>query len=920
MKFRDLVLGTAMLVVGFCAHAAEFSFTAIEDTFVQKNKPTENFGGVTPLLLKQYGNTFERTPFLKFDLTALGSATNVVSARLRLYTEALSDDGAGRVDAWAVDNSWSASTITWSNTPPLGSLISTGWLAATGWFEVDVTPYITNAGIVSIVVTTPVGGTPSKFTSTEGASNHPVLVVNTGVVSTTNRPPEFSADPITAPDAARNADYSATLAGYASDPDFDELTFWKSGGNDWLQVAADGALSGTPTSADLDLNTFDISVHDGQGGTNTTVLRITVVNTPPEFQLDYGAFFSDPATLGSPYSGSIAGMAADANSDVLTYTKTTGSDWLILAANGTLSGTPSVANLGPHEFTVTVEDGNGGADTARMIIAVADSAKTPFNGTNVLFIAIDDCKPLFHCYGDPLAVTPNIDRLADGGTVFLNSHCQWSVCGPSRASLMTSLMPEETGVMGFKNMRGILPGLTTIPQHFRSHGYETGARGKLNDPRCVGNPDPDSATARTLNGRQIDDVLSWSIPYLANDGGYSSPTSRSCEWPDIPDAEMIDGAVALRGVELMQTMAAGDKPFFLGVGFYKPHVAWYANKRHWDMYDRADFERASFTNRPFNAIAASWKEGTEVHDKWDVEGTWPDPIDPDKQLELIHSYYACVSMIDSQIGLLMDEMDALGLSSNTVVVLWGDHGYHLGDHNQWGKHTNMEQGTRTPLIISSPFLTNAVPGVSSPVGFLDFFPTLCEMANLPLPEQPMDDTQLTGRPLKGVSLVPLLTGESKAVRQGILSIKGNYAFRTERYRYIEQVSGDTVIGRDLYDYVNDPLETVNLAGEPGYEALVYQYSKAIRTAPESPGCYNLMAAPPLGIPAQRTLPALDGTIRSNSSLHLSWPGVTNVQYNIMVSTNLQSGAWSAGPTSITGGTIEIAADNAQAFYRVEVAE
>jgi arylsulfatase A-like enzyme len=417
---------------------------------------------------------------------------------------------------------------------------------------------------------------------------------------------------------------------------------------------------------------------------------------------------------------------------------------------------------------------------------------------------------------------------------------------------MTSLMPEETGVMGFRNMRGILPELTTLPQHFRSHGYETAASGKLNDHRCVGRPDPKDPTERTIDGSSTEDVLSWSIPYPPRPGGYSSPTRRSCEWPDIPDAEMQDGKVALQGIELMQQLASGDKPFFLGVGFFKPHVPWYANKRHWDMYNRADFKRASFTNTPLNAVAASWKSGTEVHARWDVKGTWPDPIAPDKQLELIHSYYACVSMIDSQIGILMDELNTLGLSSNTIVVLWGDHGYHLGDHNQWGKHTNMEQGTRVPLIIYSPFITHAVSQTASPAGFLDIFPTLCDMADLPIPEQPLDQNRRTGRPLRGVSLIPVISGESKAVREGILSIKGNYAFRTERYRYIEQVSGNRVVGRDLYDYKRDPLETINLAGKPEYEALVRQYSRAIRTAPESDGCYNLMEAPPLAEPGSRS--------------------------------------------------------------------
>jgi iduronate 2-sulfatase len=250
---------------------------------------------------------------------------------------------------------------------------------------------------------------------------------------------------------------------------------------------------------------------------------------------------------------------------------------------------------------------------------------------NVLFIAIDDLKPILGCYGSAQVKSPAIDAIASQGTVFGNNHCQWAVCGPSRASIMTSLMPEETGVQGFKAMRYVLPDVITIPQHFRAHGYETAACGKINDPRCVGDLNPDKPSSRTLNGRDKDDVLSWSIPYLSPPKGYSSPNNRSNEGPDLPDSEFTDGKICEQGLALMRQVDKGDKPFFLAVGFKKPHVPWIAPKKYWDYYEREDFQIEEFQKLPLNGTKEAWrKNGTEVHGKSDTP-KFPTPIPKAKQ-------------------------------------------------------------------------------------------------------------------------------------------------------------------------------------------------------------------------------------------------------------------------------------------------
>jgi len=456
---------------------------------------------------------------------------------------------------------------------------------------------------------------------------------------------------------------------------------------------------------------------------------------------------------------------------------------------------------------------------------------------NILFIAVDDLKPMLGCYGDKKIKTPNIDRLAERGTVFLNNYCNYAVCGPSRASLMSSMMPEETGVIGFLPMRAQVPDLVTLPQHFKNNGYETAATGKLNDFRCVGEiVAPDKPTK---GGKKTDDIPSWSIPYRTIKGeSYSTKGKPAFDAPDNEVSEHRDYLVGLEGIKLLRELKEGGKPFFLGVGFYKPHLPFIAPRKYWDMYDRDAFKIHPFQQRSKNAVEYTWHDSEyelRGYDGIPKKG----PIPEELQIDLIHGYHACVTMIDDLVGDLLAELDELDLREDTIVVLWGDHGFHLGDHAMWGKHTNLEQAMGAPLIVSSPVGKQENGSTESVSSFIDIYPTLCELAGLPIPGQ-----------VRGTSLVPILQNPAASVQDGVVGlfrahgVHYGYAYRTPRYRYIEWVhswqdSEPKIEGRELYDYETDPMETVNLAADERYAGLVEKFAKALRE--KGAGCTRLQA-------------------------------------------------------------------------------
>ncbi|MEX0321345.1 MAG: sulfatase [Puniceicoccaceae bacterium] len=424
---------------------------------------------------------------------------------------------------------------------------------------------------------------------------------------------------------------------------------------------------------------------------------------------------------------------------------------------------------------------------------------------NVLFIAIDDMKPLLNVYGYEHAKSPNIDKLADQGATFLNAACQFPVCGASRASILTGLRPETTGVMDLKTkMRDVNPDVLTIPQHFKNNGYVTAGVGKIFDPRCV-------------DGRQTGDAISWTLPYMENPKSDvpEMPKSRQVALAyDLPDEAFPDGRILMGGIGRLREMSAMDQPFFLAVGFKKPHLPFIAPQRFWDQYDPSSIELAPFQEHAVGNSGYGYTTSGETrgYDGVPDEGDIPD----DTQRLMIHGYLACVSWVDYLIGELLSELESLGEKDNTVIILWGDHGFHLGDHGQWGKHTPFEEAIRTPLILVDPRRGEGKIRTLAPVEFTDVFPTLCELAGLDVPDQ-----------LQGVSLAGCLDSAEHFPRPASTAIyksKGalGYTVRTPRYRYIEWIDNKSaeVVGRDLFDFKKDPLGKYNHASNPEYVDVV----------------------------------------------------------------------------------------------------
>ncbi|MBC8041191.1 MAG: sulfatase [Opitutaceae bacterium] len=467
---------------------------------------------------------------------------------------------------------------------------------------------------------------------------------------------------------------------------------------------------------------------------------------------------------------------------------------------------------------------------------------------NVLFIAVDDLKPALGCYGDTQAITPHMDRLAKSGLVLLNAHCQQAVCGPSRASLLTGRLPDRTGVRDLQTrMRDVHPDLLTLPQHFKNSGYFVQGMGKVFD-------------GRSSDGWDTQDIPSWSTPLLNARGtrciGHYADESAfravadakkagtwdgdkigaimglkkigyfpSVEMADVPDDGYDDGALAKMAARTLETLAKKSEPFFLAVGFAKPHLPFVAPKKYWDLYNRERIDLAPFREHAEGAPKFSYHHSGELRGYSDIPGVpakgGPLPLTDEKQRELIHGYYATTSYVDAQIGLVLDKLDQLGLKDDTIVVLWGDHGWHLGDHGLWCKHSVLEQATRAPLIFRWPQRLKEKRVNSTPVEFVDVFPTLADMAGLKTPAG-----------LDGRSLVPLFKDASKfeslpARSQFQRPLENNaqrmgYSIRTERYRWTEwrqtnYTAGDysgPVVAEELYDYETDPLETKNLAGTP----------------------------------------------------------------------------------------------------------
>jgi iduronate 2-sulfatase len=509
---------------------------------------------------------------------------------------------------------------------------------------------------------------------------------------------------------------------------------------------------------------------------------------------------------------------------------------------------------------------------------------------NVLFITVDDLRPELGAYGKNHVISPNIDRLAARGIVFQRAYCQQAICNASRASFLTGLRPDSTGVYDLvTHFRKKVPDVVTLPQIFKKHGYHTQAIGKIYHPAFPGfgigsdlnDPASWSEAAWLGSPRYYYSPLGEKLAREAFNAAINSPQASELNWikeakaarqvarpnsddtsvreeewktvnvralateaPDVSDETLYDGQVAERAIAALRrqkqrqdaTHAERSQPFFLAVGFLKPHLPFIAPRKYWDLYDPEKLDVAANPGPPYDAPAPALATGLdELRDTYPLDVRVPAPdeqgLDPqvpyvlpksgpltrEQVIQLRRGYYACISYVDAQVGRIVAELERLDLARNTIIVLVGDHGFSLGEHGLWGKLTNFEDATRSPLIISSPGRAAGGAQTSALVELVDIYPTLCDLAGLPKPDR-----------LEGTSLVPLLDDPGREWKTAAFSQyprKGlmGYTMRTDRYRYTVWQSTDdarTNVGTELYDHTIDPAETLNLARLPQNAALV----------------------------------------------------------------------------------------------------
>ena len=471
---------------------------------------------------------------------------------------------------------------------------------------------------------------------------------------------------------------------------------------------------------------------------------------------------------------------------------------------------------------------------------------------NVLFIALDDLRPELHCYGKEHIHSPHIDRLAREGLLFRRAYCQAAVCRASRVSLLTGLRPDRTEIWSnrsrHRHFRDHLPDIVTLPQHFKNHGYHTEAIGKIfhgafqvrnhwNDQRSWSVPtwlpppryyftERGIAVARAVyarrtkaRGKAIDQWVDHFVLGLSH------------EAPDVEDNVLQDGQIADRGIAALRRLR--ETPFFLALGFLKPHLPFIAPRKYWDLYPPGSVPVAP--NRYFPKGAPPIAGTNWGHPR--AYADFPKRGAPSDKLvaELTRGYAACVTYVDAQIGRVLSELDRLGLRDSTIVILWGDHGLHLGENNIWGKGANFELTTRAPLIVRDPRC--APSGTTDAlVEFVDIYPSLCELAGLPLPSH-----------VEGTSFAPLLRNPDRPWKRAAFSQYRHGAYmgrsiRTDRYRLTQWRHVNAPHregGLELYDHESDPRENVNLAHDPDHadivRRLVRQLAEGWRAAlPDSP--------------------------------------------------------------------------------------
>lgn len=435
---------------------------------------------------------------------------------------------------------------------------------------------------------------------------------------------------------------------------------------------------------------------------------------------------------------------------------------------------------------------------------------------NVLFIAVDDLRPQLGCYGFKSMHTPNIDHLASQGVVFERSYCMTPTCGASRASLMSGIRPSRNRFVNYLAWaEKDAPGITTLNTHFKNHGYYTLSNGKVFH-------------------HPTDNAEGWSEPAWRPKG---VPTYRiqenqalhvkrskqrgrrgrgpAYESADVADAAYADGKVLEKSLNDLRRLAKMDKPFFLAAGFFKPHLPFVAPKKYWEMYDRKQIRLPATYHRPKDAPNEAIHSWGEMRAYADIPSKGP--LSDEMALTLIHGYYACVSYTDAQVGKLLDELKRLGLADDAIVVLWGDHGWNLGEHTLWCKHCCFETSMHAPLIVKAPGIKGGkkTKGLTE---FIDIYPSLCELAGLPLPDH-----------LQGRSFLPLMKNPDQQWKAAAIGrFRNGDTIRTDQYRFTEYTGAKSnFLARMLYDHNVDSHEDVNVSEKDGNKPVVDSLTKQL---------------------------------------------------------------------------------------------
>jgi iduronate 2-sulfatase len=458
---------------------------------------------------------------------------------------------------------------------------------------------------------------------------------------------------------------------------------------------------------------------------------------------------------------------------------------------------------------------------------------------NFLLIFVDDLRPETGCYGSDFVKTPNMDRLAREGLIFSRAYCQMAICNPSRASMMTGMRPHSIRIFNNEtHFRKFNPSILTLPQFLLKNGYVSIAVGKIYHNTL---PDPPSWSedkpvlpvdhvyaseetrvrqrSREAAARKLGRSETWIL------GRIRGPATEAF---DAPDHTYWDGAVADKAIADLWKLQK-YQPFFLAVGFIRPHLPFVAPKKYWDLYRRGDIPLAPDNNPPKNAPRLAMNLLTELASYDDLVRSaklYEGYLSEDQARLLKHGYYACVSFIDAQIGRILEGLNHMGLRENTVIILVSDNGFKLGEHRSWCKYTNYEIDTRVPLIVSAPGRIPQNASTEALVELVDLYPTVCEMAGLETP---------AGR--EGTSLVPLFDNPSRPWKTAVFSQfpRGYFnrfmgsAMRTDRYRYVEWRDrlDNGLLTIELYDHKTDPMENENVAEYPENAEQVKQLAKQL---------------------------------------------------------------------------------------------